>query len=135
MPRYELPVTHRPERDGSPVASRHVPYYLAAEVFSDAWGRTLVELGPGVLVAKDVAVVSASFDFRREVFTGRVVVDVRVDHVGVSSIRFALALEQDGQLVATGSTTVAQTDADRTRAVPLTDIQRAALAAVSDAGG
>jgi acyl-CoA thioesterase FadM len=135
MPRYDLPVTHRPERDGSAVESRHVPYYLAAEVLSDAWARTLADLGPGVLVAKDVAVVSASFDFRREVFTGRVVVGVSIDKVGVSSVRFALTLEQDGQLAATGSTTVAQTDADRTRSVPLTDSQRAALAAVNEPCG
>jgi acyl-CoA thioesterase FadM len=131
MPRYELPLTHRPQRDGSSVVSRHVPYYLAAEVFSDAWAQTLVDLGSGVLTAKDVAVVNAHFDFSREVFTGVATIVVSIEKLGVSSIRFGLQLEQDGRQAATGSTTVVQTDRDRTRAIPLTEQQRAALESVS----
>jgi acyl-CoA thioesterase FadM len=131
MPRYELPLTHRPQRDGSAVASKHVPYFLAAEVFSDAWAQTLVDLGPGLLTAMDVAVVNAHFDFSREVFTGQATVTVSIDKVGTSSITFGLQLEQQGRLAATGSTTVVQTDAGRTRAIPLSAQQRAALDAVS----
>ena len=131
MPSYELPLSHRPERDGSAVNSRHVPYFLAAEVFSDAWARTLVELGPGVLTARQVAVVNAHFDFSREVFIGLAAVTVTIDKLGTSSIRFGLQLEQDGRVAATGSTTVVQTDSGRTRAIPLSDVQRAALEAVS----
>lgn len=130
MPSYELPLTHRPDRDGSPVASRHVPYFLAAEVMALAWGQTLTDLGPGVLTARDVAVVNVHFDFSRELFTGTATVHVEIAKVGTSSITFRLALEQDGQQAATGVTTVAQTDEDRLRAVPLTDAQRAALEAV-----
>jgi acyl-CoA thioesterase FadM len=131
MPSYELPITHRPQRDGSAVASGHVPYFLAAEVFSDAWGRTLVELGTGVLTARQVAVVNAHFDFGREVFTGQATVTVTIEKVGGSSIRFGLQLEQDGRIAATGSTTVVQTDSGRTRSIPLSAAQRAALEAIS----
>jgi acyl-CoA thioesterase FadM len=130
VPRYELLVTHRPNRDKSAVTSRHVPYYLAAEVFSDAWARTLAELGPGVLTAKDVAVVSAQFDYSREVFIGAATVTVEVQKVGASSVRFGLELEQDGRVAAVGTTTVAQTDENRTRSIPLSPEQRAALEAV-----
>jgi acyl-CoA thioesterase FadM len=130
MPRYELPVSHRPNRDGSAVTSRHVPYYLAAEVFSTAWSRTLAELGAGVLTAQDVAVVSAQFDYSREVFTGQALVTVDVQTVGVSSIRFGLQLAQDGHVAAVGTTTVVQTDEGRTRSIPLSPEQRAALEAV-----
>jgi acyl-CoA thioesterase FadM len=107
-----------------------VPYYLAAEVFSDAWARTLADLGPGVLTARDVAVVGAQFDYSHEVFTGTAVVTVEVQKVGGSSIRFVLQLEQDGRVAAVGTTTVARTDEGRTRAIPLSEEQRAALAAV-----
>jgi acyl-CoA thioesterase FadM len=131
VPRYELPLTHRPQRDGSAVGSRHVPYYLAAEVFSDAWAQTLLDLGPGVLTAKDVAVVNAQFDFGREVFTGPATIVVSIEKLGVSSIQFGLQLEQGGHLAATGSTTVVQTDSARTRAIPLNERQRAALESVS----
>jgi acyl-CoA thioesterase FadM len=131
MPSYELPLTHRPQRDGSVVTSRHVPYFLAAEVFSDAWARTLVELGPGVLTARQVAVVNAHFDFSREVFTGSATVTVTIDKLGSSSIRFGLQLEQDGGIAATGSTTVVQTDPGRTRSIPLSAAQRAALESLS----
>jgi acyl-CoA thioesterase FadM len=130
VPRYELALTHRPLRDGSAVASDHVPYYLAAEVFSDAWAQTLADLGPGVLAAKDVAVVNAHFDFAHEVFTGPAVVGVEVEQVGRTSIRFGLQLEQDGRVAATGSTTVVRTDEDRTRPLPLSQRQRSALQAV-----
>jgi acyl-CoA thioesterase FadM len=53
-----------------------------------------------------------------------------VEQVGGSSIRFGLQLEQDGNVAATGTTTVVHTDEDRTRSVPLSQAQRAALAAV-----
>jgi acyl-CoA thioesterase FadM len=108
-----------------------VPYYLAAEVFSDAWAQTLLDLGPGVLTAKDVAVVNAQFDFGREVFTGSASIVVSIEKLGVSSIQFGLQLEQDGHVAATGSTTVVQTDSARTRAIPLNERQRAALESVS----
>jgi len=130
VPRYELSVTHRPNRDGAPVTSRHVPYYLAAEVFSDAWARTLADLGPGVLTAKDVAVVGARFDYSHEVFTGTAAVTVDVQEVGGSSIRFGLQFEQDGRVAAVGTTTVARTDKLRTRAIPLSARQRDALEAI-----
>lgn len=131
MPSYELPITHRPHRDGTPVTNRHVPYYLAAEVFALAWSRTLRELGPELLSSMDVAVVNAQFDYTREVFVGTVVITVTVEKVGGSSIRFGLQLEQDGLVAAHGTTTVVHTDSGRTRAVPLSAAQRAALDAVT----
>lgn len=127
MPRYELPLSHRPLRDGTLVTSRHVPYFLAAEVFSQAWAQTLADLGPGLLASKDVAVVNAHFDYAHEVFIGSAIITVTVEKVGHTSIRFGLQLEQDGRLAATGTTTVVHTDEDRTRSIPLSDEQRTAL--------
>ncbi|MCW2542753.1 MAG: hypothetical protein JWM40_305 [Frankiales bacterium] len=127
MPSYELPLTHRPQRDGSAVTSRHVPYFLAAEVFALAWAQTLTDLGPGLISARDVAVVNAHFDYHHEVFTGTATFTVEVQKVGVASIRFGLQLAQEGRVAATGTTTVVRTDRGRTRSVPLTDAQREAL--------
>lgn len=122
-----MPVTHRPNRDGSAVTSRHVPYYLALEVASDAWARLLDELGDGLLSTADVAVVHTEFDFRRELFTGELDVDVEVTRVGRSSVAFAVALYQRDLLAGTGETVVAQTDEARLVSVPLSPVQRAML--------
>ncbi|MCU1595636.1 MAG: hypothetical protein JWO12_3028 [Frankiales bacterium] len=130
MPSYELPVTHRPHRDGTPVTNRHVPYYLAAEVFALAWEQSLRDLGPDLLSSKDVAVVHAEFNYLHEVFVGTVVITVGVEKVGASSIRFGLQLEQGGRLAAHGTTTVVHTDEGRTRSVPLSSAQRRALESV-----
>ena len=127
MPLYRLPVYHRPERDHTAVTSRHVPYYLALEVAALAWARLLDERGRGLLAASDLAVVSTQFDFRRELFTGYVDVDVDVVRVGTSSVTFAQQLYQDDVRAATGETVVAQTDDARTRAIPLSPEQRAML--------
>jgi acyl-CoA thioesterase FadM len=131
VPSYDLPLTHRPMRDGSVVTSRHVPYFLAAEVLALAWATTLRDLGPGVLTSKDVAVVNAHFDFSHELFTGQATFSVEIEKLGTTSIRFGLRIEQDGKLAATGSTTVVQTDEARTRSIPLSSEQRAALERVS----
>lgn len=131
MPSYELPLSHRPQRDGSAVISRHVPYYLAAEVLAQAWAQALLDLGLGLLTAREVAVVNAHFDFSRELFTGMATFGVAVQKVGATSIRFGLTIHQDGQLAATGSTTVVRTDEGRTRSIPLSPDQRAALESIA----
>jgi acyl-CoA thioesterase FadM len=113
------------------VSSRHVPYYLALEVVSLAWARTLLDLGPGLLTSKEVAVVNAQFDFSRELFTGSATFGVAVQNVGSTSITFGLTIQQDGQLAARGSTTVVRTDEARTRSIELSPQQRAALEAVA----
>jgi acyl-CoA thioesterase FadM len=130
VPSYELPLTHRPQRDGSLVTSRHVPYFLAAEVFALAWARMLSELGPELLTSRDVAVVNAHFDFYHEVFTGTATFAVEVQKVGGTSIRFGLQLSQNGRVAASGTTTVVRANEGRTRSLPLTDGQRAALESV-----
>ncbi|MCW2531471.1 MAG: hypothetical protein JWP62_1041 [Blastococcus sp.] len=122
-----MPVTHRPDRDGAAVTSRHVPYFLALEVAAQAWARLLDELGQGVLSTADVAVVRAEFDFRRELFTGSLDVDVEVTRVGRSSVAFGIALYQRDMLAATGETVVARTDEARLVSVPLSPVQRAML--------
>ena len=122
-----MPVTHRPDRDGAAVTSRHVPYFLALEVAAQAWARLLDELGQGVLSTADVAVVRAEFNFRRELFTGSLDADVEVTRVGRSSVAFAIALYQRDMLAATGETVVARTDEARLVSVPLSPVQRAML--------
>jgi acyl-CoA thioesterase FadM len=130
-----MPVTHRPERDGTPVRARHVPYYLALEVAALAWAQLLDDLGDGALKARDVGVVRAEFDFRRELFVGELDVDVEVLRLGASSVSFGLELHQDGEHAATGTTVVARTDTSRLRSVPLSDQQRALLAPLLVGGG
>jgi len=104
-----------------------VPYYLALEVAALAWARLLDERGQGLLAARGLAVVGTQFDFRRELFTGYVDVDVDVVRVGNSSVAFAQQLFQDDLHAATGETVVARTNEARTRAVPLSPEQRAML--------
>jgi acyl-CoA thioesterase FadM len=127
VPLYRLPVSHRPERDGTAVTSRHVTYYLALEVAALAWARLLDERGQGLLTAANLALVSTQFEFRRELFTGYVDVDVEVVRVGTSSVAFAQQIYQDDVRAATGETVVAQTNEARTRATPLSAEQRAML--------
>jgi acyl-CoA thioesterase FadM len=109
------------------VASNHVPYFLAAEVMALAWNQLLLELGPGLISARDVAVVHVDFDFSRELFVGAATFDVEVLRVGTTSITFGLRVEQYGKLAATGTTVVARTDEARLHALPLTPQQRTAL--------
>ena len=104
-----------------------MPYYLALEVAALAWARLLDEGGRGLLAAPDLAEVSTQFDFRRELFTGYVDVDVDVVRVGTSSVAFAQQLYQDDVRAATGESVVAQSDDARTRAIPLSPEQRAML--------
>jgi acyl-CoA thioesterase FadM len=104
-----------------------VPYYLTLEVAALAWARLLDELGQGLLSAADVAVVRTDFDFRRELFTGSLDVDVDVTRIGRSSVVFAVALYQRDLLAVTGETVVACTDEARALAVPLSPAQRAML--------
>lgn len=122
-----MPLTHRPDRDGSAVRSRHVPYYLALEVMALAWAQLLDEVGGGVLRAGDVGVVHVEFDFSRELFVGEADVDAEVVAVGRSSVAFSLVMHQEGRLAATGRTVVARTDQTREHSLPLTEEQREAL--------
>jgi acyl-CoA thioesterase FadM len=124
---YDLPLTHRPLRDGTAVTGRHVPYYLAAEVMAQAWATLLGELGPGLLSSKDMAVVHVVLDFSRELFVGTATFGVDVLRVGCSSITFGLQVAQDGQVAGTGTTVVVQTDPARRCSVPLSLEQRGPL--------
>ena len=127
MPRYLLDVTHRPERDGTILTAAHVPYYLALEVSATAWGLALEAACVGVLTPRQLAVVSVVSEFRRELFTGPVLFDVRLLRYGRSSLTFGVELTQNDRSAATVTTTLALVDDARLHSVPLSDAQRARL--------
>jgi acyl-CoA thioesterase FadM len=130
VPRYRLPVTHRPERDGSTIDSRHVPYYLALEVAATGWGMALVEACGELLGPRDLAVVHVECDFRHELFTGEAEVEVELAGLGSSSLRWQVELVQDGRRAGSVVSVVCRVDDDRVTAVALTPEQRAALETV-----
>lgn len=127
MPHYRLPITHRPERDGSTSDSRHVPYFLALEVAAQAWGMALVEACGDLLGPRDLAVVHVECDFRHELFIGEVDLEVALVKLGSSSLRWHIELVQEGRRAGTVVSVVCRVDDDRVTALPLSPEQRAAL--------
>jgi acyl-CoA thioesterase FadM len=127
VPRYELPLTHRPTRDGKQIRVSHVPYYLALEMMAEAWASAIDATCEGVLKPSDLGVVHVTSDFSREVFIGDSVIDVALTKIGVTSLTFHVELAQEGQKAATLTAVLAQVDPTRTYAVPLSDEQREAL--------
>ncbi|MCW2622288.1 MAG: hypothetical protein JWL64_1890 [Frankiales bacterium] len=109
------------------MTARHVPFYLALELMSDAWARLLVEGAGGALVANDVGVVAVDYVFKRELFVGDAEVDAEVAAIGRSSVAFDTAITQGGIRACSGRITVARTDEARLHSVPLSEVQRAAL--------
>jgi acyl-CoA thioesterase FadM len=130
VPRYLLPITHRPERDGAPVTMAHVPFFLALEVASDAWSRAVRELCAPALSMSDLAVVHVESDFRREMFTGELTVDVAVQEIGRASITVRAELTQDGSSTGAVTFVFARVDAGRLGSVPLAPDQRRVLEAL-----
>jgi acyl-CoA thioesterase FadM len=135
LPRRTLLVTHPPPRHGPPVTSKHVPFYLALEVASQAWAATLAEYCGDLVSRMDMAVVNVTGNFFREVFVGEVDVEVALKRIGTSSVTFLLELFQAGHRAGTVDLVVAQVDAGRVHAVPLSPAQRAALQAIPASPG
>jgi len=127
VPRYELPITHRPTRDGQQVTTAHVPYYLALEMMAEAWGMAIADACQDVDGPHELGVVHVTGDFAHEVFVGEAVIDVSLEKVGTSSLTFAIELAQGGQTAARITAVVAQVDPTRRRSVPFSIEQRAAL--------
>ncbi len=127
LPRHTLVVTHPPPRDGPPVTSRHVPFYLALEAAADAWAMTLGEHCGDLLSPMAMAVVNVTSNFRRELFVGEISVEVSLKRIGTSSVTFLLELFQGGHAAGTVDFVVVQVDFLRVHPVPLTPAQRAAL--------
>jgi acyl-CoA thioesterase FadM len=114
-------------RDGRPVPTNHVPYYLAHEAMSDAWNRAIFTACEGVMAPNELGVVHVSSDFSRELFVGEVSIEVHVEQLGNSSITVKLALAQYDRPAATMTAVLARVDPLRQHSVPLTDAQRSAL--------
>lgn len=131
MHHFDLIVSHRPNSDGSVPDSKHVPFYLAMEVMSEAWKCALAVTCDGLLSPGDLGVVNVTSDFRRELFVGTAAFRVAFAHIGTSSIRFEIAVEQAGHHVADAAITLARVTDDRTRSLPLSPEQRVALSALA----
>jgi acyl-CoA thioesterase FadM len=127
VPRYVVPVTHRPQRDGTIPASRHVPFYLALETASDAWALALAEHCGSVVTPGELAMVHVDSDFGRELFTGELGIEVAVRRIGRTSITVGVELFQADVPAGTVTFVLAKVDADRVHSVPLTEKQHAAL--------
>jgi len=127
MPRYVVPLTHRPNRDGSLSTDPHVPFYLALEAASDAWKQALAEFCAPDLVPFDLAVVHLDSDFRRELFTGELTVHLTVEKIGTRSVTFGMALEQSGADAGSVRLVYARVGSGRESSLPLNEAQRAAL--------
>ncbi|WP_448627648.1 acyl-CoA thioesterase [Geodermatophilus sp. URMC 64] len=131
MPRFVVPMHHRPGRDGTTSASRHVPFYLAMETASDAWQLALQQYCAPAIAPMDLAMRHTACDFRRELFTGELTVDVTVRRIGTTSFVVGLALEQDGADAGDVEFTFVLVDGTRTAAVPISGEQRAVLEKMS----
>lgn len=129
-----MPITNRPERDGSTLDSNHVTHYVAIEVAADAWAIALAEACADLLGPSDLAVVHVDCDFERELFVGEVDVEVTLVDVGSSSLRFAIDLSQAGRHAGTVRTVLCRVGPHRIHSVPLSDAQRAALESLLDDG-
>ncbi|HMD24688.1 MAG TPA: hypothetical protein VKH61_11345, partial [Streptosporangiaceae bacterium] len=66
------------------MTSKHVPFYLALEVASQAWAATLAEYCQDLVSPMDMAVVNVTGNFFREVFVGEVDVEVALKRIGTS---------------------------------------------------
>ncbi len=130
---YALTMTHRPLRDGSIINERHVPFYLALETAADAWLLSMREHCAGVLEPQDVAVVHVASDFRRELFTGAVEVEVALHRIGRSSITFLMEVVQAGRRAATITFVVARVDPSRVHSMAVSTDERAALQTIPTA--
>jgi acyl-CoA thioesterase FadM len=128
VPSYPVSLTHRPTRDGQLIQSRHVPYYLALEMVSEAWGTAIVEHCGDALSPRDLAVVGVVSDFWRELFVGDALVDVTLESIGTTSVRFVCTLSQDAEPAATITATLCRVNDGRTKSVPLSEEQRSRLA-------
>lgn len=131
VPVSTRPVAARPSPDGSDREGAHAPHYLVVEAVSQAWEQVLLGLGDDVLPPRDIAVVRVAFDYRHEVFVAPADFEVGVVRVGRTSVELAVRVHQGGRAVVDAQVVLAHVDADRTAAVPLTDRQRAALAAIT----
>ena len=127
MPRFVVPVQQRPRRDGTTPTTRHVPFHLAIEVASDAWQLALQQYCVPEIAPMDLAMVHVSSDFRRELFTGELTVDIEVRRIGTTSFTVALALEQDDADAGECEFVFALVDASRTAATAIRPAQRAVL--------
>jgi acyl-CoA thioesterase FadM len=123
-------MTHPPARDGSPVTMAHVTFFLALEVASDAWSRTVGELCAPALTMADLAVVRVEADFRREMFTGELTVDVAVRRIGRASITVGTELEQDGRSTGAVTFVFSRVGDGRVGSLPLSAEQRRVLEAL-----
>jgi acyl-CoA thioesterase FadM len=121
------PVAHRTTPDGADHEGAHAPHYLVVEAACQVWEDLLLDLGEGVLPPRDVAVVRVAFDYRHEVFVAPAEFEIGVAGIGRTSVELAVVLHQDGRAVAEGQVMLAQVNAARTAAVPLSEQQRAAL--------
>ncbi|MGY1743385.1 MULTISPECIES: acyl-CoA thioesterase [unclassified Blastococcus] len=131
MPVLTRPVAARPYPDGSDADGAHAPHYLVVEAVSRVWEEVLAGLGDDVLPPRDVAVVRAAFDYRHEVFVAPAEFEVGVVRVGRTSVELAVRLHQGGRPVVDAQVVLAQVDAGRTAAVPLSGRQRAALEGIA----
>ncbi|MGU3436041.1 hotdog domain-containing protein [Actinomycetes bacterium M1A6_2h] len=120
-----LPLTHRPERDGSVTDVRHVPATLAIEFASTAWARALYECSEGALSAMDVMVVNISADFSRELLTGTADASVVVTRIGNSSLTLDVLIDQDGERCARVGHTLVRVKSGVSH--PLTEAEKALL--------
>ena len=127
MARFVVPMHHRPGRDGTTPSSRHVPFYLALETASDAWQQALQQYCVPEIAPMDLAMVHVSSDFRRELFTGDLTVDLAVRRIGTTSFVVGLALEQGGADAGDVEFTFVLVDEARTSPVPISAARRAVL--------
>jgi acyl-CoA thioesterase FadM len=125
------PVAARPYPDGSDREGAHAPHHLVVEAVSQVWEEVLLDLGDDVLPPRDIAVVRIAVDYRHEVFVAPGDFEVGVVRIGRTSVELAVRLSQGGRPVVDAQVVLAHVDAARTAAVPLTERQRAALAAIA----
>ncbi|PPJ33473.1 thioesterase [Nocardia nova] len=107
-----------------------MPFYLAMEYSAAAWRSLLVDVCGDLLPASELGVVDVSATFTREMFVGDVRADVELNRLGTSSLGFRVVIYQDDVACADITNVLVRLAPDRTRSLPLSAAQRAALASV-----
>ena len=123
MYRASLPLTHRPERDGTVIDMVHVPAYLAFEFASYAWGIALFESSGGTVTAGNMMVVHVDADFGRELLTGFADVEVVLSKLGRSSLTLDVSIHQNSVQAASMSFTLVRVEDGASQALSDTEIE------------
>jgi acyl-CoA thioesterase FadM len=126
--RRSVDLVEPPFDERSIALGAHVRFDVPLRVAWQAFRDLLDELPPGhSLNVRELAVVSQTASYRREMFVGAAELELAITRIGRSSLVLSYEIWQAGQSAAAGELTLARVGEGRGASVPFTDHQRATL--------